>query len=475
MQIDLSPNEQEVIDQVTTAARQLECETYLVGGYVRDKLLGRPVKDIDIVCIGSGIELAEQVAAAIPDATKVTVFKHFGTAMFKVHDLEVEFVGARKESYHRDSRKPIVEDGSLKDDQLRRDFTINALAISLNDSDYGQLVDPFNGQRHLQERTIKTPLDPDITFSDDPLRMMRAIRFAAQLDFTIEPYTLHAITRNRERINIVSQERITDELNKIILSKQPSTGFKLLFETGLLELIFPEMEELEGVDIIQGNGHKDNLWHTLKVLDNLSANSTNLWLRWAAILHDIAKPPTKRLDPKAGWTFHGHDAIGARMVADIFRKLKLPLNEKMKFVQKMVLLHLRPIALTQEHVTDSAIRRLLYEAGEDIDELLTLCEADITSANKEKVKRYIQNFGIVREKIREVEEKDKLRNWQPPVSGEEIMVYFNLKPSRMVGDIKNDIRDAILDGKIGNTREDAIAFMESLARKYGIELPGNQS
>lgn len=471
MQIDLSPNEQEVIDRVTTAARQLGRETYLVGGYVRDKLLGRPVKDIDIVCIGSGIELAEQVAATIPDATKVTVFKHFGTAMFKVHDLEVEFVGARRESYHRESRKPIVEDGSLKDDQLRRDFTINALAISLNEADYGQLVDPFNGQRHLQERTIKTPLDPDITFSDDPLRMMRAIRFAAQLDFTIEPYTLHAITRNRERIGIVSQERITDELNKIILSKQPSTGFKLLFETGLLELVFPEMDELEGVDIIQGMGHKDNLWHTLKVLDNLSANSTNLWLRWAAILHDIAKPPTKRLDPKAGWTFHGHDAIGARMVADIFRKLKLPLNEKMKFVQKMVLLHLRPIALTQEHVTDSAIRRLLYEAGEDIDELLILCEADITSANKEKVKRYIQNFGIVREKIREVEEKDKLRNWQPPVSGEEIMVYFNLKPSRMVGDIKNDIRDAILDGKICNTREDAISFMESLARKYGIELP----
>lgn len=468
MLIDLSAAEQHIIDTLSWVAQQTGVETYLVGGYVRDKLLDRPVKDLDVVCIGSGIALAEQVAAQFTPSPKVTVFKNFGTAMLKWDDWEVEFVGARKESYNLDSRKPMVEDGSLSDDQKRRDFTINALAISLNEESYGELVDPFNGQRHLAEGLIKTPLDPDITFSDDPLRMLRAIRFATQLKFNIETFTLAAIARNRDRIGIVSQERITDELNKIIASPKPSIGFRLLLETGLIGLIFPELEALYGVDIIASQGHKDNYFHTLKVLDNVAQASDNLWLRWAALLHDIAKPPTKRFDPTAGWTFHGHDAVGAKMVPAIFRTLKLPLNEKMKFVQKMVLLHLRPIGLSREHVTDSAIRRLLFEASNDIDELMQLCEADITSANKEKVKRYLRNFEVVREKIKEVESKDKMRNWQPPISGQEIMEAFGLKPSQVVGEIKNEIRDAILDGKIRNNRKEAYAFMLDLGKKMGL-------
>lgn len=469
MLIDLSEAEQHIIDTISLVAKEAQVETYLVGGYVRDKLLGRAVKDLDVVCVGSGIELAEKVAASFDPSPKVTVFKNFGTAMFKWDDWEVEFVGARKESYNRGSRKPVVEDGSLEDDQKRRDFTINALAISLNEEDYGELVDPFNGQRHLAEQLIKTPLDPDITFSDDPLRMMRAIRFAAQLNFTIETFTLAAIARNRERINIISQERITDELNKIMAAPKPSIGFRLLLDTGLIELIFPEMAALYGVDIIQGQGHKDNYYHTLKVLDNVAAVSNNLWLRWAALLHDIAKPPTKRFDPQVGWTFHGHDAVGAKMVPGIFRKLKLPLNEKMKFVQKLVQLHLRPIGLSRDHVTDSAIRRLLFEAGNDIDELMQLCEADITSANKEKVKRYLKNFEVVREKIKEVESKDEMRNWQPPISGKEIMDAFGLKPSKVVGEIKEAIKEAILDGKIKNDREEAFSFMLNLGQEMGLQ------
>lgn len=469
MLIHLSDAEEHIIKAISKVAQQENVETYLVGGYVRDKLLERTVKDIDVVCIGSGIALAEKVAAAFDPVPKVTVFKNFGTAMFKWQDWEVEFVGARRESYNRNSRKPVVEDGSLEDDQQRRDFTINALAISLNEADYGELVDPFHGQRHLEEHLIKTPLDPDITFSDDPLRMMRAIRFATQLEFTIETLTLTAIARNRDRIKIVSQERITDELNKMIAARKPSIGFRLLLETGLIERIFPEMAALHGVDVIQGQAHKDNYFHTLKVLDNVAAVSDNLWLRWSALLHDIAKPPTKRFDPKAGWTFHGHDAVGAKMVPSIFRQLKLPLNEKMKFVQKMVQLHLRPIGLSREHVTDSAIRRLLFEAGDDIDLLMQLCEADITSANKEKVKRYLKNFEVVRDKIKEVESKDKIRNWQPPISGQEIMDTFGLKPSKMVGDIKSEIREAILDGKIRNDREEAFAFMLNLGKEKGLE------
>lgn len=468
MLIDLSATEQQIIDTISQVARDTGTELYLVGGYVRDKMLGRPVKDLDVVCIGSGIELAETIAAQFSPAPKVTVFKNFGTAMFKWEDWEVEFVGARKESYNRNSRKPIVEDGTLEDDQKRRDFTINALAICLNPDRYGELVDPFNGQRHLHEGLIKTPLDPDITFSDDPLRMMRAIRFATQLKFTIESFTLAAISRNRERIHIVSQERITDELNKIMAADKPSIGFRLLLETGLIDLIFPELAALYGVDIIEGQGHKDNYFHTLKVLDNVAQISDNLWLRWAALLHDIAKPPTKRFDKKVGWTFHGHDAIGAKMVPQIFRQLKLPLNDRMKFVQKLVQLHLRPIGLSRDHVTDSAIRRLLFDAGHDIDALMQLCEADITSANKEKVKRYLRNFELVRAKIKEVESKDEMRNWQPPITGQEIMDTFGLMPSKVVGTIKTEIRDAILDGKIRNDKAEAYQFMLALGEKLGL-------
>lgn len=445
----------------------MNVKTFTVGGFVRDIFLKRNSKDVDIVVLGSGIRLAEKVGQAL--GKKVNVFPNFGTAQIKLDDLEVEFVGARKESYRRDSRKPIVEEGSLEDDQNRRDFTINAMAISLNKENYGELVDPFSGIKDLEEKLIRTPLDPEITYSDDPLRMMRAIRFASQLDFTIHPVSLRAIKYNKERISIVSKERITDELNKIILAKKPSKGFKLLFDTGLLHIIFPNMVLLQGVDTVEDKSHKDNFYHTLEVLDNVAKKSDDLWLRWAAILHDIAKPQTKRFDPNHGWTFHGHEDKGSRMVPKIFAELKLPLNEKMKYVQKLVLLHLRPIVLSKSEVTDSAIRRLLFEAGDDIDDLMTLCEADITSKNPVKVKRYLHNFGIVREKLKEIEEKDKVRNWQPPVTGEDIMKAFNIPPGREVGVIKNAMREAILDGEIKNNYEEAFAFVLKTGQKMGLK------
>ena len=454
-----------IFKTISDCANQLGVDAYVIGGFVRDIYLNRPSKDIDVVTIGKGIELAELVHKKLGEHAHLSVFKNFGTAQVKLEDLEIEFVGARKESYDRNSRKPIVEDGSLIDDQNRRDFTINALAIGLSKSNYGKLLDSFNGVNDIEQKIIRTPLEPDITYSDDPLRMMRAIRFASQLNFTIEQESLLAITRNKERITIVSKERITDELNKIILSPIPSVGFKLLFDTGLLHLIFPEMAKLYGVETINGKTHKDNFYHTLEVLDNTAKKSDNLWLRWAAILHDIAKPPTKRFEPDHGWTFHGHEDKGARMVPKIFTDLRLPLNEKMKYVQKLVLLHLRPIVLAKTEITDSAIRRLLFEAGDDIDDLMALCEADITTKNPAKVKRYLQNFELVRSKLKELEEKDKIRNWQPPVSGEEIMSIFNLPPSKKVGDLKNALKDAILDGFIPNERKAAMEFLEAKAKE----------
>ena len=454
-----------IFKTIANCANQLGVDAYVIGGFVRDIYLNRTSKDIDIVTIGKGIELAELVHKQLGDQAHLSVFKNFGTAQVKLDDLEIEFVGARKESYDRHSRKPIVEDGSLTDDQNRRDFTINALAIGLSKSNYGQLLDSFNGIQDIEHKIIRTPLAADITYSDDPLRMMRAIRFASQLNFVIEHESLLAITRNKERIAIVSKERITDELNKIILSPVPSVGFKLLFDTGLLHLIFPEMIKLHGVETIDGKSHKDNFYHTLEVLDNISKNTDNLWLRWAAILHDIAKPATKRFEPDHGWTFHGHEDKGARMVPKIFTELRLPLNEKMKYVQKLVLLHLRPIVLAKTEISDSAIRRVLFEAGDDVDDLMVLCEADITTKNPNKVKRYLQNFELVRAKLKELEEKDKIRNWQPPVSGEEIMSIFKLPPSKVVGDLKNALKDAILDGIIPNEREAAMAFLEAKAKE----------
>ena len=458
---------------IGTACDESGVKGYVIGGYVRDCLLKRDCKDIDIVVTGSGIELAEKVAKKLGNEVHVTVFRNFGTAMLLFDGWNIEFVGARKESYRSESRKPIVEEGSLEDDQNRRDFTINAMAIGLNGNDYGKLIDPFGGVNDLKAGILKTPLAPAITYSDDPLRMMRAIRFASQLGFTIEPNSLKAISENKDRIKIVSKERITDELNKILLSPVPSVGFKLLFDTGLLHLIFPQMTALHGVDFVDGKGHKDNFYHTLQVVDNISRNTGNLWLRWAAVLHDIAKPATKRFEEGTGWTFHGHEDKGARMVPGIFTQLKLPLNEKMKYVQKLVLLHLRPIVLSQSIVTDSAVRRLLFEAGDDIDDLMTLCEADITSKNEIKVKKYIRNFELVREKLIEVEAKDQLRNWQPPITGEMIMDAFNLKPGPEIGTIKNAIREAILDGEIKNELNEAWDFMIKKGVEIGLSPSGS--
>lgn len=440
---------------------------YVIGGYVRDSLIGRKSKDIDIVVEGSGIELARAVASAT--GTNVNVFKNFGTAMMRWKDLEIEFVGARKESYRSDSRKPIVENGSLRDDQLRRDFTINALAFSLQPHDFGELSDPFDGVGDLNSKLIRTPLEPDTTYSDDPLRMLRAIRFASQLSFTIHPDSLDAISRNKDRLSILSHERITEELNKILLSPKPSVGFYLLDSTGLLEMIIPQLSKLKGVEQIEGKGHKDNFSHTLEVLDNLAESSDNLWLRWAALLHDIAKPATKKFEPGIGWTFHGHDFLGGKMVAGIFKQLKMPLNEKMKFVQKMVQLHLRPIALVQEEVTDSAVRRLLFDAGDDIEELMQLCEADITSKNNNTVRKHKNNFAMVRQKLIEVEEKDAVRNFQNPVTGELIMEKYGIPPGREIGIIKEFIKNAILDGVIGNNIEEAEMLMQQKAAELGLE------
>lgn len=468
-------NEQEnfIIDIIAKAAQELNLESYLVGGFVRDKLLGRPTKDADIVCVGDGIKLATAVAKKFDPVPRVSFFKNFGTAQIVPfleggRSFDIEFVGARRESYQRNSRKPEVAPGTLEDDQKRRDFTINALAISLNKDDFGRLVDPFGGIKHLEEKIIITPLEPEQTFSDDPLRMMRAIRFATQLNFTIAGETLLAITEQAERIRIISQERIADELNKIILSPQPSIGFDLLYKTGLLKIIFPKMVALAGAEYIDGHGHKDNFYHTLQVLDNVAKKSDDLWLRWAAILHDIAKPATKKFEEGHGWTFHGHEVVGGRMVPKIFNALKLPGNEKMRFVKKLVELHLRPISLTKENITDSAIRRLLFDAGEDFDALMMLCEADITSKNKQKVKRYLENFKLVRERCKEVEEKDQIRSWQPPVDGLEIMQIFNLNPSRPVGILKDSLKDAILDGEVQNNRESALAFLQKKAKEIGV-------
>ena len=459
----------DIFKQISATADELGLECYVVGGYVRDLFLQRHSEDIDVVVVGSGIAMAKALGKRLGRGANVSVFKNFGTAQVKYHGMEVEFVGARKESYSHDSRKPVVEDGTLEDDQNRRDFTINALAVCLNAARYGELVDPFDGIADLKERVIRTPLDPDVTFSDDPLRMMRCIRFATQLNFYIDDETFEALERNRERIDIISRERIADELNKIILSPVPSKGFIDLDRSGLLELIFPELVALQGVETRNGRGHKDNFYHTLEVLDNISRKTDNLWLRWAALLHDIAKPQTKRWEPKAGWTFHNHNFIGAKMVPDIFRKMKLPMNEKMKYVQKLVGLHMRPIVIADEEVTDSAVRRLLFEAGDDIEDLMALCEADITSKNRERKERFLNNFQLVRRKLKDLEERDRIRNFQPPVSGEEIMETFGLPPCREIGSLKSAIKDAILDGIIPNEHDAAYTFMLQRAEKMGLK------
>lgn len=455
-----------IFKTLSAIADKNNTEAYVIGGFVRDLFLNRPSKDIDVVVVGNGIDYAEAVGQKL--GSKVAIFKNFGTANIKINDLEIEFVGARKESYRSESRKPIVEDGTLEDDQLRRDFTINALAINLNANHFGELLDPFNGVKDLEDKLIRTPLNPEITFSDDPLRMMRAIRFASQLNFRIDDAAIIAIKTQKERINIVSKERITDELNKIILSEKPSVGFKLLFDTGLLHIIFPQMAQLFGVEVIKGKGHKDNFYHTLEVLDNICADTDDLWLRWAAILHDIAKPATKRFEDGHGWTFHGHEDKGARMVPKIFKQLKLPLNEKMKFVQKLVQLHLRPIVLAQDTVTDSAVRRLLFDAGEEIESLMMLCNADVTTKNEYKKTKYRNNFELVKQKLKDVEERDKLRNWQPPISGNDIMETFALDAGKEVGQIKSAIREAILEGEITNDYNEAFNFMLNLAKQMGL-------
>jgi poly(A) polymerase len=458
----------DIFRRVGKIADELGLETYVVGGYVRDFVLGRPCKDIDFVCVGSGIVLAQKVAESYEKHVPLSVFKNFGTANLRLEEWEVEFVGARRESYRHESRKPIVEDGTLQEDLERRDFTINAMALSVNAHNFGELIDPFDGMGDIKKKTIKTPTDPVITFSDDPLRMMRAIRFAAQLHFDIEPDTFLAIVHDAHRLQIVSAERILDELNKIIMTSKPSYGFKLLFVSKLLQEIFPEMVELQGVDSVGDKSHKDNFYHTLQVLDNISTVTDNIWLRWAAILHDIAKPATKRFHPKVGWTFHGHEDKGARMVPGIFRRLKLPMDERMKYVQKLVRLHLRPISLVSDKVTDSAVRRLLFDAGDDVNDLMSLCRADITSKNNNKVQRYLANFDKVETRLVEVEEKDQVRNFQPPVSGEEIMEIFNLKPSKLVGELKEEIKEAVLDGQIQNNKAEALDLLYKLADQKGI-------
>lgn len=456
----------EIIRDVTD---KMALESYVIGGFVRDFLLKRNLpKDIDIVTIGSGINLAEEIAKKLPEKPKVSVFKNFGTAQIKTQGIDIEFVGARKESYEHHSRKPYVESGTLQDDQNRRDFTINAMAFSLSKHNFGELIDPFNGVSDLEQKIIRTPLDPDITYSDDPLRMMRAIRFATQLNFNIETHSLNAISKNKERIKIISEERIIDELNKILKAPKPSTGLKLLFETGLLTHILPELIDLQGIEEKEGQRHKDNFWHTLEVVDNIAQNTDNLWLRWSALLHDIGKAPTKRFDKKNGWTFHGHEFLGSKMVFRIFKRLRMPLNEKMKYVQKMVRMSSRPIIIADDVVTDSAVRRLVFDAGDDFDDLMTLCEADITTKNPKRFKKYHENFQVVREKVVEVEEKDHIRNFQPPISGEEIMDTFNLKPSKEIGILKEAIKEAILEGKIPNEYEAARTFMLDKAKKMKL-------
>lgn len=458
-----------IFDVITSVADEMNLPCFAIGGYVRDIFLYRPSKDIDIVTLGKGIELASAVARRLGKGVNLSVFKNYGTAQIKYKDLEVEFVGARKESYQRESRNPIVEDGTLEDDQNRRDFTINALAVCLNKERFGELIDPFDGLGDMERLIIRTPLDSDITFSDDPLRMMRAIRFSAQLGFDIEGETFESIARNKDRIKIVSGERIMDEMNKIVLSPKPSVGFVQLYQTGILQIIFPELVDLKGAETKDGVGHKDNFYHTLAVLDNIALKTDNLWLRWSAILHDIAKPATKRWDNKLGWTFHNHNFIGEKMIPGIFKRLKLPLNEKMKYVQKMVLLHMRPQVLVDENISDAAVRRLLFEAGDDIEDLMTLCEADITSKNAEKVKRYLRNFSIVRQKMKDIEEKDHVRNFQPPIDGEDIMKIFGLAPGPEVGRLKMSIKDAVLDGVIPNEYDAAYKYLLDKAQKIGLK------